>query len=49
VKIVGAVAPVHASLIQKAVVGAVNNGMAKKCVMHLWRPLQEQDTGETKE
>ena len=36
-KIVGAVAAVHASLIPKAVVGAANNGMAKKCVIHLWR------------
>jgi hypothetical protein len=36
-KILGAVAVVHASLTQKAVVGAANNGMAKKCVMHLRR------------
>ena len=36
-KILGAVAPVHASLTQRAVVGAANNGMAKKCVIHLWR------------
>ena len=35
-KIVGAVAAVHASLTQKAVVGAANNGMAKKCVIHPW-------------
>ena len=41
-KIVGAVAAVHASLIQRAVVGAANNGMAKKCVMRLWRPSKSR-------
>ena len=34
-KIVGAVAAVHASLTQKAVVGAANNGTAKKCADRL--------------